>query len=83
MITPQELQEILSGLGFKQVVWNDVTELGVKVQRERLAAASSVEPAALGQWIIMGSDMSTTTKNSLRNAEEGRMVVITSVFERL
>ena len=83
MITAREFQDVLSRSEFKQVVWNDVTELGVKVQRERLAAASSVEPAALGQWIIMGSDMSTTTKNSLRNAEEGRMVVITSVFERL
>ena len=82
MITAHEFQGILSGLGFKQVVWNDVTELSVKVQRERLAAASAAEPTTVGQAVMVSSGLSTKISNSLRNCEEGRMVVITSVFER-
>jgi len=82
MITPQELQEILNGLGFKQVVWNDVTALGLKVQRERLAAAAAAEPAPLSQGVITNTDMSKNMANMLRNSEEGRAVVITSVYDR-
>ncbi len=82
VITPQQLQEILSGLGFKQVVWNDVTALGLKVQRERLAAASTAEPTPLSQGAIVKTDMSKTLANMVRNSEEGRTVVITSVFQR-
>ncbi len=82
MVTPQQLQEILSGLGFKQVVWNDVTELGLKVQRERLAAASTAEPTPLSQGLIHKTDMGKTMANMVRNSEEGRTIVITSVFQR-
>ncbi len=82
MITPQELQEILGGLGLKQVVWNDVTALGLKVQRERLAAASTAEPTPLSQGLIHKTDMGKTMANMVRNSEEGRTVVITSVFQR-
>jgi len=82
MITAHEFQHLLSRLGFKELVWKDVTELGVKVQRERLATASTEEPAPLGQAIIVRTDLGTNMSNMLRNAEEGRTVIVTSVFQR-
>ncbi len=82
MITPQRFKGILSGLGFTEVVWKDVTELGVKVQRERLAAASIEAPAPLGMGLITRTDMSKNLSNMLRNSEEGRTVIVTSVFQR-
>ena len=82
MISAQDFQNLLGSLGFKEVAWNDVTALGVKVQRERLAAASTGAPVPLGQGVIVSKDMSKNMSNSLRNAEEGRTVVITSVFQR-
>ena len=82
MISAQDFQHLLGSLGFKEVAWNDVTALGVKVQRERLAAASTGAPVPLGQGVIVSKDMSKNMSNSLRNAEEDRTVVITSVFQR-
>ena len=82
MISAQDFQNLLGSLGFKEVAWNDVTALGVKVQRERLATASTEAPVPLGQGVIVSTDMRKNMSNSLRNAEEGRTVVITSVFQR-
>ena len=82
MILADEFQQLLGKMGFRPVAWNDVTELAVKVQRERLAAAVAAGPAPLGQGVMVSSGLSTKSANALRNNEEGRTVVITSVFER-
>lgn len=82
MVSVPDFQGLLSRLGFKEVVWKDVTALGVKVQRERLAAASTAAPDPLGQWIVVKTDLSKSMTNMLRNAEEDRTVIVTSVFDR-
>lgn len=82
MVTPHDFGDLLGRLGFKEVAWNDVTALGVKVQRERLAAASTAQPDPMGQGLIVNTDMSKNLANSLLNAEEGRTVVVTSVHDR-
>lgn len=82
MITAIELQHLLTSLGFKEVAWHDVTELTIKVQRDRMAAMEAEQPAPLGLGVIVSADLSTKGTNALRNNEEGRTVVVTSVFER-
>ena len=82
MTTESELRQLLGTSGFTEVVWNDVTELGVRVQRERLAAATTAGPAPLSIGILMKTDVAEKFANVLRNAEEGRVIVVTSVFQR-
>ena len=82
MITTDEFQQLLRALGFKEVVWNDVTKLAIQVQRERLAAASTAGPAPLGLGVLVNLDLGKKVSNMLLNYEEGRAVVVTSVFER-
>ncbi len=82
MIAAEDFRQLLGRLRFRELAWNDVTELGAKVQRERLAAASTESPAPLSQGLIVSQDLRETMANSLRNCEEGRTLIVTSVFER-
>ena len=82
MITADELQHLLKSLGFKEVAWHDVTELAIKTQQDRMAVMAAEGPAPLGQGVIVSSDLSTKGSNALQNNEEGRTVVVASVFER-
>ena len=69
-ITVDDFRDLLGRLKFKEVVWKDVTALGVKVRREQQAAASTEGPAPLGQGVIVSSDLSKKMSNMQRNAEE-------------
>ncbi len=80
MISAPDFQELLGSLGFKELAWNDVTALGVKVRAEQQAAASANSPDPLGQGFLMAKDQPTKAANMQLNHAEGRAVVVTSVF---
>jgi hypothetical protein len=83
---PQGFRQLLQDIGFREVAWNDTTEKGMEVQRQRLAAASqaasSGESPPIGIGILMASDYASKMANMLPNYVEGRAIVVTSVFER-
>ena len=81
MISAPDFQELLGSLGFKELAWNDVTALGVKLRAEQEAAASTKGPAAFGRGIVISKDQATKAANTQRNYIEGRTVVVTSVFQ--
>ena len=82
MIAAKEFQTLLRRLGFRELAWKDVTDLGTKIQRERLAAASTESPMPLGLGLVMSQDLRETMANNIRNSAEGRTLTVTSVFER-
>ncbi len=81
MISAPDFQELLGSLGFKELAWNDVTELGIRLRAEQMAAAPTKAPAAFGRGIVINKDQATKAANTQRNYIEGRTVVVTSVFQ--
>lgn len=79
---PDEIRELLAETGYLEIVWNDVTERALKLTRKRHdEPAESATP--LGLNVIVPKDVPKKVANSLKNLEEGRIVVIQAVFERL
>lgn len=78
---PDEIRELLAENGYSEIEWNDVTERTLKLTRKRHdEAAESATP--LGLNVIVPLDVPKKVANSLKNLEEGRIVVIQAVFER-
>lgn len=82
MIGAEDFRKLLGQLGFTESAWSDGTELAMKSARERLAAASTESPSPIGQGLIVSQDIRETMTNTLRNYEEGRALIVMSVFER-
>jgi len=78
MISAPDFQELLGSLGFKELAWNDVTALGVKLRAEQQAAAST---KGFGRGIVISKDQATKAANTQRNYIEGRTLAVTSVFQ--
>ena len=72
----------LGQLGFIESAWSDGTELGRKIARERVAAASAESPSPISLVLFVSQDVRETMENTLRNYEEGRALIVMSVFER-
>ena len=81
MISAPDFRELLGSMGFKELAWNDVTALGVKVRAEQQAAASADGSDPLGQGFLMAKDQPTKAANMQLDHAEGRAVVVTSVFQ--
>jgi sarcosine/dimethylglycine N-methyltransferase len=78
-----ELRQLLARLGFKELVWIDVSGPSLAWYRERLAATSTqAGPPPLGLHLLL-PDFGQMLPNLVRNLEEDRMVVVQAVFERL
>ena len=77
------VRELVVTTGFHEVTWVDVSAAGIVFWRERLAAAAAPSsPPPLGLHLLLGSDLPTMARNTLRNLEEGRIEIVQSVFER-
>ena len=82
MIGAEDLRNLLGQLGFIESGWIDGTELAIKIARERVAAASAESPSPISQVLFVSQDVRGTMENTLRNYEEGRALIVMSVFER-
>lgn len=82
MIGAEDLRNLLGQLGFIESAWIDGTELAMKSAKERVAAASAESPSPISQVLFVNQDERETMENILRNYEEGRALIVMSVFER-
>lgn len=82
LATPEEVREILEGLGFSILDWEDKSrhsQVWFTAAVERLKVAG---PLPLGLHLLMGSNTAVKLANNLRNLEERRFVVIQAVARK-
>lgn len=82
LISPEELRQMLRELGFKELAWNDVTQLAIDTNRRRMNAPGADDTPTTGVNLLVSRNFQMKTANGVRNYEEGRCVAITAVFER-
>jgi SAM-dependent methyltransferase len=75
--TPDEMRAVIEAAGFRLRAWEDVTvELGG-------ASVGAAVPAHAIQRIVMGDALAEIVRAGQRNRDEGRLVMLQAVFERL
>jgi MPBQ/MSBQ methyltransferase len=74
LCTPVEMRTLIEGAGFRARVWDDVTaEPGT----------GGAVPVYSIQHLVMGDALAAITHAGRRNREEGRIVMVQAVFDRL
>jgi ubiquinone/menaquinone biosynthesis C-methylase UbiE len=84
LVTPEELRNTLGRIGFKELVYRDVSAMSLEWFRRLTAAMASRSKDASrspGLKLLMGSTAAEKSKNLERNLEEDRIRVIQGVFE--
>lgn len=79
---PDEIRELLTKNGFAELEWEDITEREAELTRRLRDRALETGPPPLGINVIVSEDVPQKVANSLKNLEEGRIVVIQAVYER-
>ena len=81
-----EMRRLIAATGFKEVTWLDVTRPTQEWARQRAAAATASgasSPPPLGLNLLIGESFSQAMKNMTGNLDEGRIVIIEAVFDKL
>jgi len=84
LTTPEELRNTLGRIGFKELVYRDVSAMSLEWFRGLIAAMAPRSKDASrspGLKLLMGSTAAEKSKNLERNLEEDRIRVIQGVFE--
>ena len=77
---PDNVQAILTGAGFRIVVWNDVTD-AMRAPTPGPGTVSN-DPPPLGIHLLVGPQFPVMVRNYARNLAEGRVVVIQAILDR-
>ena len=81
--TPEKIRALLQESGFREKIWEDVTERCREWFRRRMAQTASGAPQPnLGLQILLGKQAKPALGNVLRSLEEGRLAVVQGVLER-
>ena len=75
LLPPDEMRAVIERAGFRLRAWDDVTV-------ETGKAGGAIPPHSI-QRIVMGEALDAITRAGQRNRDEGRIVMIQAVFERL
>ena len=75
LLPPNEMRTVIERAGFRLRAWDDVTV-------ETGKAGGAIPPHSI-QRIVMGEALDAITRAGQRNRDEGRIVMIQAVFERL
>ena len=78
LLTAEATRETIEGAGFRNVVWQDDTE-AAKAWVTQLRVSGPPPQPNLG--VVMGTDFAELSANLGRNIMEGRVGVLTAVFE--
>ena len=79
---PEEIRSLLSGLGFREIAWVDMTDRALEFMRRlRAATQPGAAPPALGLHLIM-PNAAERFANQTRNVEEDRVRIVEAVFDR-
>lgn len=83
LIKPEEVHNLLTKLGFKEVAWKDETPETLEWTKGRLSGPSGPPPTPqLGLHLLFGPDLKPMFNNIVRNMEEGRLKSYWAVFEK-
>ncbi|KAA3451524.1 SAM-dependent methyltransferase [Mesorhizobium sp. SARCC-RB16n] len=80
LLTAAETRERIEQAGFETLVWQDDTEAG-KAWFSQLRASGP--PPLLNLGVVMGPDFAELAANLGRNLGEGRLGILTAVFEAI
>lgn len=78
----EDVQRILTSLGFAELAWQDRTEAALDWFRRALERIRTHGPPPLGIHLLMGADSRAKLENMVRNLEERRIVVAMAVMRR-
>jgi sarcosine/dimethylglycine N-methyltransferase len=78
LLTAAATREAIEPAGFRTLVWQDDTE-AAKAWSAQLRASGA--PAGPNLGVVMGPDFAQLTGNLARNIQEGRLGILTAVFE--
>jgi SAM-dependent methyltransferase len=74
---PDSIRDMLTAIGFRSVVWEDLTDIVAR------AAQSNPAPAeAPGLHLVLGDDFRERARNGIRNFVEHRACLIRAILER-
>ena len=80
---PEELRDILGQIGFKELVWRDVSALSLEWfhgLKTAMASRSKEAPPRPGLNLLMGKTSGDKARNIVRNIEEDRIRVVQGVL---
>lgn len=80
---PEAIRALIGAAGFRELIWHDETAEATRWFEERVPAAASPSPAPFGLHLLLGQGAPAMFRNLLRNLQEGRVVVVQAVFERV
>lgn len=79
--TPDEIRQLLSDTGFKEIVWKDLSQHSTGWFKAMLSAPVQANRPRLGFNVFIADNVPQKAANIVRNLEEGRIVVVQGVFE--
>jgi SAM-dependent methyltransferase len=79
---PSEIREVLGEVGFREVLWEDVSQASLDWFRARVGAVTRPTPPPLSLHLLLGDEFGRMFANQVRNLEEARITVIQAVCEK-
>lgn len=76
LLAPEPMRALIERAGFRARAWDDVTA-------ETAGSAGAAPPPHAAQRLIMGEALPAIVEAGQRNREEGRLVMVQAVFDRL
>jgi SAM-dependent methyltransferase len=77
---PEETREVIAGLGFREVAWEDQSSISLDFNRARARAAAAPGLPPLGLHLLLGDDYGAMVGNQVRNLEEDRIRIVMGVW---
>jgi SAM-dependent methyltransferase len=77
----EDVREMIAGLGFGEVAWEDGSTASLEFNRARVAAAAA-GPQPLGVHLVLGDDYGAMFANQVLNLEERRIRIVMGVWRK-
>ncbi|KKM60456.1 hypothetical protein LCGC14_1541610, partial [marine sediment metagenome] len=85
LINPNEFRQLIKDDGFKELSWKDGTTKvleGFQIRKSKQSTTRSSQTKPINYGLIF-KNLKEKGQNTIRNFEEGRIVVIQGLFERI
>ena len=83
LLSPDETRELITRAGFRETTWLADEALDIELERPDPMADDAGPGAPLDPGLLNGPDAPRMGKNVGRNSEEGRILPVLGVFERV
>ena len=83
LLSPDETRELITRAGFRETTWLADEALEIELERPDPLADDAGPGAPLDPGLLNGPDAPRMGKNVGRNSDEGRILPVLGVFERI